>query len=120
MSYRPCPAVSRLFDARDIEFLRSSPGYSAGAETAFRRRRCEIFRGYLRTVHAELEETLAGFDHLDGRREFLRLRFAIALVPACFRLLRYRWGTGGVPLLHLIERFDHLLADARHGIPLVQ
>jgi hypothetical protein len=45
--------MSRLFDQRDVEFLRAMPGYSARMETQFRRRRCRIFRAYLRSLQAE-------------------------------------------------------------------
>ena len=43
----------RLFDERDIAFLRAVPGYTARMEGEFRRRRCRIFRGYLRSLRAE-------------------------------------------------------------------
>jgi hypothetical protein len=40
----PSIPVTRLFDQRDILFLRSAPGYNRRMETGFRRRRCRIFR----------------------------------------------------------------------------
>ena len=48
----PVPMI-RLFDERDIEFLRAMPGYTGRMETEFRRRRCRIFRGYLRSLRVE-------------------------------------------------------------------
>ena len=45
--------MMRLFDGRDIEFLRTMPGCTEDAVTEFRRRRCRIFRGYLRGLRGE-------------------------------------------------------------------
>jgi hypothetical protein len=68
----------RLFDKRDIEFLRAVPGYTRHMETAFRRRRCRIFRGYLRTLRAEF---LAAQTELETLRiEYPELHPHVALL----------------------------------------
>jgi hypothetical protein len=115
-------AMSRLFEQLDIEFLRSVPGYTRRVETAFRRRRCRIFRGYLRNERAELEEILAEFDTPASTLSAMhyRLEFACALIPAYARLFRYRWVWGTVQLRDVLLRFDALLAEVRLCIPQVE
>lgn len=115
-------AMSRLFEQVDIEFLRSVPGYTRRVETAFRRRRCRIFCGYLRNERAELEEILAEFDTPASILSAMhyRLDFASALIPAYARLFRYRWGWGTVQLRDVLLRFDALLAEVRLCIPQVE
>jgi hypothetical protein len=56
--------MSRLFYRRDIEFLRAVPDYTTRMESEFRRRRCRLFHGYLRSLRAELLEVRTEFDTL--------------------------------------------------------
>src|ERR1035438_7902414 len=82
----------RLFDGRDIEFLRAVPGYTARMETQFRRRRCRIFRGYLRSLRArflaaQVEMETVRIEAPEDYRQLAlamlrcRMRFAWAMIP---------------------------------------
>src|SRR5260370_41686143 len=76
--------MMRLFDERDIEFLRAVPGYTRHMETEVRRRRCRIFRGYLRSLRAEL---LVGQTELETLRiEFPKERLQLALMAISRRM----------------------------------
>jgi hypothetical protein len=118
----------RLFDERDIEFLRAVPGYTKRMETGFRRRRCRIFHGYLRTLRAEL---LAAQTELETLRieapevhpevallvMRCRVRFAGALIPAYLCLFKYRWELGSAELGPVVERFERIRGELRRLIP---
>src|SRR5260370_27241474 len=91
VSYEPHSLpMMRLFDSRDIEFLRSVPGYSRRGETVFRRRRCWIFREYLASVRAEftgviediedLAEDLPGQQELASWQLRCRLQLEAAMI----------------------------------------
>jgi hypothetical protein len=118
----------RLFDERDIEFLRAMPGYTRQMETEFRRRRCRIFRGYLRSLRAEFLvaetelETLRIEFPEDHRQLALttmscRLRFAFATIAAYVRLFQYRWDLGGAGLGPVVQRFEDIRGETRRWIP---
>ena len=124
----PSIPVIRLFDQRDILFLRSAPGYHPRMETAFRRRRCRVFRAYLRGLRAEFLaarvelETLRVESPKDYRQLApmvlrCRLRFAWALIPAYLCLFRYRWELGGPRLQPVVERLDRVRGEMRRCIP---
>ena len=104
--------VIRLFDQRDILFLRSAPGYDPQMETGFRRRRREIFRAYLRGLRAEF---LAA-RQLTPRFLRCRMRFACALIPAYLCLFRYRWGLGGSHLEPVVQRLERVCGEMRRLI----
>jgi hypothetical protein len=118
----------RLFDERDIEFLRTMPGYTRQMETEFRRRRCRIFRGYLRSLRAEFLvaetelETLRIEFPEDHRQLALtgmncRVRFACATIAAYVRLFQYRWDLGGAGLEPVVRRFEDIRGETRRWIP---
>jgi hypothetical protein len=48
-------AMGRLFSTRDLDFLRSQPGYTPHLESEFRRKRAEVFRLYLRSMQHDFE-----------------------------------------------------------------
>ena len=107
----------RLFDERDIEFLRAVPGYTARMEAEFRRRRCRIFRGYLRSLRAEflvaqteLEtlriESPEDYEQLALLVMRCRMRFAWAMIPAYLCLFQYRWQLGSVGLERVVRRLE--------------
>jgi hypothetical protein len=123
----PDPMI-RLFDNRDIEFLRAVPGYTRRMEIEFRRRRCRIFRGYLRTLRAEflaaqteLETLRIESPELHQQVALLvmrcRMRFAWAMVPAYLCLLQYRWELGSAGLGPVVERFEGIRSEIRRWIP---
>jgi hypothetical protein len=118
----------RLFDAGDIEFLRGVPGYTAAMETEFRRRRCRIFLGYLRSLKAEVLaaqtelETLRIESPEDYQQVAVmvmrcRMRFAWAMIPAYLRLFQYRWELGSTQLGPVVQRFEGIRGEMRHWIP---
>jgi hypothetical protein len=120
--------IVRLFDERDIEFLRAMPGYTAHMGTEFRRRRCRIFRGYLRSLKAEFLaaqtelETLRIESPADYRQIALvlldcRMRFACAMVPAYLRLFQYRWQLGHSSLSRVVQRFEQLRGEIGLWLP---
>jgi hypothetical protein len=118
----------RLFDERDIAFLRAVPGYTARMEREFRRRRCRIFRGYLRSLRAgfleaqtELEtrriESPEDYQHLALMMLRCRVRFAWTMIPAYLCLLQYRWDLGRADLGPVVQRFEGIRGEIRHWIP---
>ena len=120
--------VLRLFDQRDIEFLRTLPGYTRRMEAEFRRRRCRIFRGYLRSLRAEFlvarteAETLRiefpdEHEHAALMATGCRVRFAWAMTAAYFCLLRYRWDLGGSGLGPVVRRFEGIRGEIRRWAP---
>ena len=120
--------LTRLFDERDIEFLRTVPGYSIGMEIEFRRRRCRIFRGYLRSLRAEFLAARAGMETLriESPQDYqqlalimlrCRLRFAWAMIPASLCLFRYRWELGNPSLVPVVQRFEAILDEIQRSIP---
>jgi hypothetical protein len=128
VSYEPHTLpMTRLFDRRDIEFLRSVPGYTRRGETVFRQRRCWIFREYLASVRAEftgvIEEIEDRAEDSPGQQELAswqlrcRMQLEAAMIRAYIGLLRYRWSMGSVHLTDVVQRFDAILADLRQWIP---
>ena len=120
--------VIRLFDQRDIEFLRALPGYTARMETEFRRRRCRIFRAYLRSLRAQflaaqIEMETLRIESPDVYRQLApillrcRMRFAGAMIPAYLCLYLYRWKLGRVGLAPVVQRFEGILGGIRRCIP---
>jgi hypothetical protein len=118
----------RLFDKRDIEFLRAVPGYTRHMETAFRRRRCRIFRGYLRTLRAEflaaqteLETLRIEYPELHPQVALLvmrcRMRFVGSMVSAYLCVFQYRWELGNAELGPVVERFESIRSELRRLIP---
>lgn len=114
----------RLFDRRDIEFLRAEPGYSTRMESDFRRRRCRIFRGYLRSLRAEflaaqteLEtlriESPEDYEPLAMMLMRCRMRLASAMIPAYLCLMQYRWDLGNASLGPLVRRLESIRAEVR-------
>jgi hypothetical protein len=119
--------MMRLFDSRDIEFLRSVPGYTRRGEAVFRRRRCWIFREYLASIRAEFTGVIEEIEDLvedsAGRQEpaswqlGCRMHLEAAMIAAHISLLRYRWNIGSVHLTDVVQRFDAILTDLRQWIP---
>ena len=122
--------VIRLFDQRDILFLRSAPGYSRGMEAGFRRRRCGIFRAYLGGLREVFQAARIEFEALrvESPKDYRRLapmalrcrmRFAWAMVPAYLCLFRYRWQLGEPRLEPVVQRLDAVCGEMRRFIPVI-
>ena len=119
----------RLFDERDIEFLRAVPGYTGRMETEFRRRRCRIFRGYLRTLAGRVSggaDRIGNPAHRVSGRSIsklallvmrCRMRFVWAMIPAYLCLFQYRWELGTAELGPVVQRFESIRGELRRWIP---
>jgi hypothetical protein len=118
----------RLFDERDIRFLRAVPGHTAHREAAFRNRRCRIFRGYLRSLWAEFllaqtELETVQIESPEFHRSLAmavtrcRFRLGLAMIPAYLCLFRYRWHLGPVGLERVVRRLEAIRGEIRAWIP---
>ena len=54
--YRP---MLRLLDSRDLDFLKSQPGFTPSMAEKLRKQRCQVFRGYLRCLCADFSRICA-------------------------------------------------------------
>jgi len=128
--YRP---MYRLLDEDDIRFLRSQPGATPALVNRLRRQRCQLFRGYLRSLERDF---CAASDALmlllvqspSDRRDAIcalirsRVKFAIGVFRIRCRLLFYRWDVGRESVAPLLSLFEGLqlellaLAPARDGV----
>ena len=123
----PSIPVAQLFDQRDTLFLRSAPGYSSQMEAGFRRRRCGVFRAYLRGLRAEFRAARIELGALPVRspRDYrqlapqfarCRMRFAWAMIPANLCLWRYRWELGRSPLEPVVQRLEGVCGEMRRFV----
>ena len=95
-------AMGRLFSARDLEFLRQQPGYSARLEADFRRKRAEVFQIYLhsmqrdfRAIHSAARLMAAqglGGPELAGQLVTLKLQFRRTLIVTRCQVFLYSRG----------------------------
>jgi len=120
--------MTRLFDKRDIEFLRGVPGYTRRMENQFRLRRCRIFRCYLRTLRAEFLAAQTEFETLriespeayqQAALQLLRcrIRFTCAMIPAYLCMFQYRWELDSADLRPVMQRFENIHHELRRWIP---
>jgi hypothetical protein len=120
--------MTRLFDDRDIVFLRAEPGYTVRMEGEFRRRRCRTFSGYLRSVRSEILaaqteleilriESPEDYEHLWLMLLRCRMRFAWATMRAYACIYRYRWQLGATDLAPVVQRFEAIRGEIRRWIP---
>lgn len=123
--YRP---MLRLLDERDLEFLRSQPGFSPKMETKLRAQRAQIFRDYLRGLEADFRRVCTAIkvlmlqsqlDRPDLASVLVRHQasFALGVAVVNVRLILYRWGWGGVDVSELVKRFDLMRLELRSLLP---
>ena len=123
--YRP---MMRLLDDRDLEFLRSQPGYSPRMAARLRKQRCQIFRGYLRCLEADFQRVCSAIkalmlqakhDRPDLAVTLIRHQatFAFSMVSVNVRMFFYRWGLGGVDVSALVGSFDAMRIQLRGLAP---
>jgi hypothetical protein len=123
--YKP---MMRLLDGADLEFLRSQPGFTPEAATKLRIQRCQIFRGYLRSLSTD-------FGRINGAIRLLMLQsrrdrpdlaafmvrqqilFACGVLVVQFRLVLYRLGICGVDVTELVRIFDAMRLELRSIAP---
>ena len=114
--YRP---MFRLLSHDDIGFLRSQPGGTPALIKRVRRRRYQVFLGYLQSLerdfHAALQALTVVMVHSHSdRRDIVRtmivsrMRFSVAVYRVRFRLLVYRWNLGQEPVAHIVNLFEGL------------
>jgi hypothetical protein len=125
--YRP---MMRLLNTRDIEFLRSQPGFSAGMIRTLRAERARLFRTHLNCLRADFQRVCTAlklvmlhstFDRPDLAAAVLRqeMLFAVAMYQVQIRLLLYRAGIGGVDATELVRIFEGLRLELRSLVPSV-
>src|ERR1700744_1424149 len=112
--YRP---MMRLLDREDLEFLRSQPGFTPKMASKLRAQRCQIFRGYLRSLKGDFDRICIAIkilmlqarnDRPDLAAALVRHQatFATRMAIIHFHLVLYRWGIGTVDVSSLVNIFD--------------
>jgi hypothetical protein len=123
--YRP---MMRLLDDRDLEFLRSQPGFSPGMATRLRIQRRQIFQGYLRCLEGDFQRVCMALkvlmlqsrhDRPDLASALVRhqVTFALTMASVNVRVFLYRWGLGGVDVSALVKSFDAMRLELRGLAP---
>ena len=123
--YRP---MMRLLDGEDIRFLQLQPGFSPGMVTKLRIQRCQISRGYLRSLTTDFRRVCAAMKLIMLHSQDDRPDLAAALVRQQFlfgwgivavecRLFLYRWGLCGVDASSLMTIFDGMRLELRTLLP---
>jgi len=123
--YRP---MLRLLSGDELQFLKAQPGFSPKLAAQFRRQRCEIFRGYLRSLSRDYSRVSialkllmvqANTDRPDLAEALVRSRvaFTFALMSAHAHLLMYSFGLGTVNVSELLRLFDGMRLELRTLVP---
>jgi hypothetical protein len=123
--YRP---MLRLLDGRDLEFLRAQPGFTPLMEKQLRRQRCQIFRGYLRSLSVDFRRVCAAIKllmlysnndrpDLAGALVQHQFLFGLAFVQVELSLQLYRWGLCDVDVAGLMKIFDLTRVELRSLVP---
>jgi hypothetical protein len=123
--YRP---MLHLLDGRDLEHLRTQPGYSPRMEAKLRAQRCQIFRGYLRGLESDFRRVCTAVRVLMLQSQLDRpdlasvlihqqTSFALGMAVVNVRLIFYRWGLSGVDVSDLVKRFDAMRLELRSLAP---
>jgi hypothetical protein len=123
--YKP---MLRLLDERDLEFLRSQPGFNPRMEARLRAQRCQIFRDYLNGLETDFRRVCTALKLLMLQSQFDRpdlasvlihqqASFALGMAIVNVRLVFYRWGLSGVDVTDLVKRFDAMRLELRSLAP---
>ncbi|HUK18419.1 MAG TPA: hypothetical protein VLW65_18475 [Bryobacteraceae bacterium] len=123
--YRP---MLRLLDGKDVEFLRAQPGFTPIMETQLRRQRCQIFKGYLRSLSLDFRRVCAAIKllmlyskndrpDLAGALVQNQLAFGLAFLQVELTLQFYRWGLCDVDVDSLMRIFDVTRLELRALVP---
>jgi hypothetical protein len=123
--YRP---MLRLLEDRDIQFLRSQPGYDRHMEARLRAQRSQVFRSYLKCLDADFKRTCAALrvvmmhsqnDRPDLASSLIRsqITFACGRVVVQFRVALYRFGLANVDVRGLVKLFDGMRVELRTMVP---
>jgi len=123
--YRP---MLRLLDEEEFRSLSLQHGFSKKMADDMRRQRCQIFRGYLRSLRGDFARVClalkllmmqASEDRPDLAGILLRteLAFAWSVILVQVRLAFYSFGIGTVSLGNLLSLFDGLRLELRTLVP---
>ncbi|MCU1237222.1 MAG: hypothetical protein JWP63_5189 [Candidatus Solibacter sp.] len=123
--YRP---MMRLLDPREVEFLRSQPGYTPEMEARLRTQRCQAFRGYLRCLHLDFQRVATALKIIMTQSELDRgdlaavlihhqIQFALGMQVVNARLMLYKWGIGHVDAASLLRTFDLMRIELGSMMP---
>jgi len=123
--YKP---MLRLLDSADIEFLRSQPGCTREMETKLRIQRCQVFRGYLRSLTSDFQRVCMALKIVMVQSEQDRpdlasalmhqqMLFATGLLGIHFRLALYRLGICSVDVTGLVRTFDGMRIELCNMVP---
>ena len=113
---------------REVELLRSQPGYTPGMAAKLRIERCQVFRGYLSCLRTDFQRVCAALKllmlHSRHDRPDLasvlvhqQVMFECGMAVVGFRLVLYRWGLGGVDVTDLVKIFDLMRLELRCLVP---
>lgn len=123
--YRP---MLRLLDGKDLEFLRAQPGFTPAMEKQLRRQRCQIFRGYLRSLSLDFRRVCAALKllmlyskndrpDLAGALLHHQFVFGLSFLQVQFSLQLYSWGLCDVSVGELMTVFDTTRLELRSLVP---
>ena len=123
--YRP---MLRMLDVTELKALRSQPGYSPKLEADLRAQRCQVFRGYLRSLETDFRRVCTAakllllqseLDRPDLASILMRQQasFAMGMAIVNVRLAFYRWGISGVDVSSLLKRLDAVSIELRSLAP---
>ena len=93
-----------------------------------RTERCQVFRGYLRSLRADFQRVCAALKLLMVHSRYDRpdlasvliqqqVRFECGMVLVGFRLFLYRWGVCGVDVTDVVKIFDVARLELRRLVP---
>jgi hypothetical protein len=121
--------LGRLLGPRDVEYLRTLPGYSRAVEREFRRNRLKVCRELLLEMELDFDRLLGVAQALltAGRAdpaladELLRqrLRFKRALWRVRLQMLAYRAGWGQVDVSALVDTLTYTATAFRPTLELL-
>jgi hypothetical protein len=123
--YRP---MMHLLDTSDLELLRSQPGFTPAMAAKLRVERCQVFRGYLRSLRTDFQRVCAALKLLMLHSRYDRpdlasvlvhnqLMFEFGMVVVRFRLFLYRFGLCNVDVRGLVKIFDLMRLELRRMVP---
>jgi hypothetical protein len=123
--YRP---MLRLLDEEDFRLLRAQPGFTRKMEVQMRHQRCQIFRGYLKSLSGDFGRVClalkllmlnAGNDRPDLARVLLRsqLEFVCGVIVLQVKLAFFSCGIGTIDVASVLGVFDGLRLELRSLVP---
>ena len=123
--YRP---MLRMIDTAEFRFLCAQPGITPEMAAQMRRQRCQIFRGYLRSLAVDFNRVCTAIKilmlHANADRPDLALvllrsqfTFALGLGLVHMRLALFSVGVGTVSIESLLEPLKSMQLELRTLMP---